>query len=813
MSRWFPYDYQLRVSEHLLHGESVVLQAPTGAGKTTAALLPFLHAWQVGEKINFPKKCIYVVPMRVLANQFVKEYQERAASLSRLYQRELKVAIQTGDQPEDPRFEADLIFCTIDQFLSSYLTMPYSLPRRLANLNAGAMVGAYLVFDEFHLLDPESSLPSTLYAIKQLAELAPVLLMTATFSTTMLGTLAQSIGAAPVLITGEEAQRIATRDGKITGRQRCWIAATEPLTPTAVINCHQTRTLVLCNTVRRAQMLYRELRDEIARTGQAIEIKLLHSRFLSDDRHKIEADLHKWFGKEDDGRGSIIAIATQTIEVGVDITCETLHTELSPASSLIQRAGRCARYPGQQGQVIVYPVETFAPYGRTRKTEQERESAWVLEMRAAWAYLESNSGQNFDFSKEQEFVDTVATPRDRQVITGITAGAPLHRSAIHRVLDGNIQGQDRRLLVRDADSMLVLIHPEPDDLLQNPYAAVGFSVARQTLYGLVKGWLEREIECEWRIKGLLEDTIPDLKHEERSQTRYGWGHINHTSLLNSTQAIVVNPVLAGYLRDEGFVADFGDTPFVSRIPQHAEIKTWEGFHYRLEDYATHIRLVLDAFEVLVRPELEPVAWAVERSGNWQPGALLQAARLVCLLHDVGKLSRSWQGWAHRYQAAIGQAIPAPYAAAHTHFEWHNPLHAKGEKSANHLERRPPHAGESALAVSGILVKALENEALSRAALTAITRHHTPYARECEAYSLEPDALRHIQSTLDFVDTVTQSKVDLGLLRAESTTKPSGFAGILTTPDDPTSWLAYLLLVRALRRADQEGTRRGMRTST
>ena len=70
---------------------------------------------------------------------------------------------------------------------------------------------------------------------------------------------------------------------------------------------------------------------------------LLHSRFLQEDRHEIERRIKTLFG-QDNSEGSVIGIATQTIEVGVDITSETLHTELAPASALIQRAGRCARY-------------------------------------------------------------------------------------------------------------------------------------------------------------------------------------------------------------------------------------------------------------------------------------------------------------------------------------------------------------------------------------------------------------------------------------------------------------------------------------
>src|SRR5438876_9547734 len=122
------YPYQERVKTLIESGKSVVLQAPTGSGKTRAALAPFIEAFFEQPADMFPRKCVYSVPMRVLANQFVHEFREHAASYERRFKRTMKVCIQTGDQPDDRRFEGDLIFCTIDQFLSSYLTMPYSLP-------------------------------------------------------------------------------------------------------------------------------------------------------------------------------------------------------------------------------------------------------------------------------------------------------------------------------------------------------------------------------------------------------------------------------------------------------------------------------------------------------------------------------------------------------------------------------------------------------------------------------------------------------------------------------------------------------------
>lgn len=47
-------------------------------------------------------------------------------------------------------------------------------------------------------------------------------------------------------------------------------------------------------------------------------------------------------------------ISTQVIEAGLDRSFDVLVTEAAPASALIQRAGRVARYGGQ-GEVFVFP--------------------------------------------------------------------------------------------------------------------------------------------------------------------------------------------------------------------------------------------------------------------------------------------------------------------------------------------------------------------------------------------------------------------------------------------------------------------------
>jgi len=326
-----------------------------------AAMLPFLEAIEHGR--DFPHKCLYAVPMRVLANQFVKEFTDRVRRAGR--DDRIRVAIQTGEHADDKDLTATLTFATIDQVLSSFLLTPYSLSRRKSNLNAGAVVASYLVFDEFHLFDPISTLPTTLEMLRMLRGVTPFLLMTATFSTDMLDGLASVLDA--VVVPKDEATRQAMQALPSQQKTRRYHVAGGPLCADAVLaqhRKHRSRTLVVCNVVDRARALFEALRDHPDRCDA--QVLLLHSRFLPEDRQRIEGEIRKLFskGEDSDSSGSWIVVATQVVEVGLDITCETLHTELAPANAVLQRAGRCARYEDEDGDVFIY-AKTFDAEGET----------------------------------------------------------------------------------------------------------------------------------------------------------------------------------------------------------------------------------------------------------------------------------------------------------------------------------------------------------------------------------------------------------------------------------------------------------------
>ena len=784
MAQFRAYPFQRRVAELLLEGKSVVLQAPTGVGKTYAARLPFLEAWEQG--LDFPRKCIYAVPMRVLANQFVSKARGEKPPYT--------VGIQTGERPEDPRFELELLFATIDQVLSSFLLSPYSLSRRQANLNAGAVASSYLVFDEFHLFDALSTLPTTLEMLRMLKGVVPFLLMTATFSQDMLQGLADALGAVVVPETGASRDQMQALESQ--QRTRRYHVCEDPLSADAVLARHKTRTLVICNQVARAQAVFRALKTH-SDLGST-ELRLLHSRFLREDRARIEADIRCAFAK-DGGKGERwIAVSTQAIEVGLDITCETLCTELAPANAILQRAGRCARYKGETGDVhifrqalsldgeIVDLVHKVLPY---RGMAPECESTWGV-------FAEVDA-QRLGFGDEQVLISRVHGPSDRRTVDGLRATQSGHRDLMNAVWRGEPgAGQ----LIRQVSSQRLIIHDEPKAIAEAPFAYESFALHTGTLRGLVGKWQERAGEEDLDSVGIW--ALHELEDEEESnRTCYQPIPLSEPGDASGAALVVVDPRLATYNPRTGFLSDQGGGYVARRLPPK-DRRAREAYAYRLESYETHARLTWEASRVHW-PEVAYAAARLERKYGWPPGLLSRMSAMVALLHDTGKLSQGWQGWVRGYQKAIGRAVAGRFYA-HTD---QDPSDQKHVAAQGELGRRPPHAVEGALASAPLLATVAEGvDSVLKAALSAVARHHGAFAQTFALYQLAPgaeQAVRHlIETRHPSVSCSAQS------LFSSGSPHQMQLAGYLIDPQFDDEFLGYVLLVRILRLADQEATAQG-----
>jgi len=819
------YPYQEQVKNLIQSGQSVILQAPTGAGKTRAALAPFVEAFFEFEAECFPKKCIYSVPMRTLANQFNAEYQQLAAAYKRVFDREINIAIQTGDRPEDPKLEGDLIFTTIDQTLSNFLCIPYALSTGQANINAGAIASSYLVFDEFHLFPPEA-LATTLAMLKLLKGVTPFLLMTATFSATMLDDLSQQLDAVVIPQPKERADLQALPSQQ---KQRHYHAVDSLLTAEVVLQHHPAnkpaRSIAICNTVQRAQELFEGL-NQTKPTGTVV--KLLHSRFYQDDRIGKEEWLRREFGKDKNSyqEDSAILVATQVVEVGLDITSDILHTELAPANAILQRAGRCARYQGESGNVYIYRLPEkenkdgelkpqYAPY----HTKEEIEIC-----QNTWAVFDKQNRQSFTFIDEQNLLSLVHGSADAHILQKLADSRQAHKEMMQSAMGF----QDRGLaseLIRDVNNREVIVHPDPrEDMdekdpakLKNPWRWQSFSL----FAGSVDGAFERLQELaneidheEWVMMRLLTRKPEGLEEGERGDEAYDWVKIIDKSQLKGALLVAIHPRLAIYDPEIGF--QIGVINHKNWCVREREKKSNRGdrrYTYQQETYLEHIAGLYRAYQQKwwdkeakrwrqpLNNEMLYTFTKFEQRLGWPAGILGQAARYLIAGHDLGKLGQGWQSWVHRWQELVQKPVAAEVMLAHTDYDGSLEQDKLQKNLKKEIGPRPPHAAESAY---GLLFVSLaltgNNPHLVRAINTAIACHHTATHRgNVKTFRPASRAKTALQEALALVGLV-----DVSLEKAQWSFEENADLGkYLVEPDKMSKeMLPYLLLARVLRLADQ-----------
>lgn len=734
-----PYSYQIKVAEAVMSGRNVLLIAPTGSGKTWAAVAPFIHAklrkGSNNNQLAFADRLIYALPLRTLVNSLhadvVKATKEAFAKENIItsgkdrdfkQHNKLYITVQTGEFQEDPLFKGDIIFTTIDQLLSSYINMPLSLPRKLSNINAGAFIGAQIVLDEFHLLEEGKSLSTTIEMIDRLRDLTNALIMTATLSESSCGQLASVLGAEQIELEDSERLTLPAE----SKRKREWLFTGLPLGAPAVVSAHKQRSIVLCNTVNRAQELCQHIK-EIVPPG--VDVILLHSRFYPDDRSKIEAKIVERFGTAAQAlNDSIILVTTQVIEAGMDISCDVLHSEIAPVNSLVQRAGRCARYGGD-GEVYIYELldsSNAAPYDLNLV-----ENTRVVLPREL---------TTIDFKAERQLIDIVHGKTETSFIEGLSIY--FQRKQVACAMSGADRGAIQTL-IRDIDSVQVVITEDPNSIEFGKHKwPMALSVPRSTLRRLVKDGFRYVWSAE------ISDDDDDI------WSGIIWREVDDPKHISGAWLVALHPDMASYSNEFGLIigapGPVPDTKYLDRPPIPL-------YSYKMETLKDHSRRSIDAFERISTHCSRGLIRLAEQL-NIDGADLYRLARLLIGLHDIGKLSIGWQSFAKAWQVKKNPEAVLPEPLAHTDYD---PFYDAA--AMRNIPNRPPHAAEGAFALGGWL---FGDEGLvpgvAVAAMSAVARHHSGHTssiREFEfiegferiIYGIVGDGLTGLRSPSDLVE--------------------------------------------------------------
>jgi CRISPR-associated endonuclease/helicase Cas3 len=133
---------------------------------------------------------------------------------------------------------------------------------------------------------------------------------------------------------------------------------------------HKEKLLVVFNTIKKAQDFYKTLLDNFPYVPKM----LIHSRFKRKDRVDRELNLKNDFngdGEENLGLSPCIVVATQVVEVSLDISFDRMITECAPLDSMIQRFGRVNRRRTLNTINTYKPVHIVAPKGNVLPYKME----------------------------------------------------------------------------------------------------------------------------------------------------------------------------------------------------------------------------------------------------------------------------------------------------------------------------------------------------------------------------------------------------------------------------------------------------------
>lgn len=837
--------FQKEVQKEMLSGKSILLQAPTGAGKTLAAWRPALLGFD-GDPAEYPQRLIHAVPMRVLARSFLEEFTQTAQEKPKWRQNNWYPTIQTGEQANDQLFENRMLIATVDQVLASFLNIPYGIPKRLDNINAGAMIGSYLIFDEFHLYPTKQMLLTVLAMLKMLKGVSRFTLMSATFSPALLETIASELGAHAIFDPHGTplTQGIFSDIAHLQSQERTWRVQADQLNAAAIqaaLREHRT-ALVICNQVNRAQEVYREF---MATQPENTDCVLLHSRFYPHDRRNIEDTVLSWLQENapDDGRKKVV-IATQVVEVGLDISAEILLTECAPAASLIQRAGRCARW-GSTGDVWVYqPLDAdkkvnYAPY-----IEDEFDDV----CRLTWDTLSSSDfdGKVLQYDKEQALVQAAHEDHDKKyLINGLGENITNRIDDITRCMNERDEGFVSDLIRKQDNSsarLYIMGNPQDERITHELHQVEALNVSKGVLRRAFEQAPPDTFDADFIFRGgrEAEEEIEEAEQIRNRKIHLWDGAISEPNDVYGYRLLLAHPTAIAYTPDIGLHIPTNSSLPADESPEVTKNKSKPFFSYNADTYVQHINGLYRAYREIddnlgyhislknqTRYAIMQLLQRMGHNTSWDD--VDRYLRLMLALHDVGKLNTPWQNWALERQRFFDQftngagKVPTDgRPLAHTDkgqerfmsdLEYTRAEKAKIFEEAfkkRKIKSRGNHSVESAEAVTSLVWDVTKGDKLwFSVIIAAICHHHTPTAHEAGKFSMVENGKTAIAEALktcgfeseaaDWADTVKTdfSRHSKNLTHALKTARPDRNGYDVA--------LLYFLCVRVLRLADQRSS--------
>jgi CRISPR-associated endonuclease/helicase Cas3 len=352
----YSYQERARVSKG-----NLVLQAPTGSGKTLAALL-----W-AGQNQKRNGRLFYCLPNTAsinamylrLGNYYDKEnvgllHSRAVSSLYSLWEEDDVSPFVRQKNARIAKSLAKEIWFPI-RVCTPHQVLRYTLHGKGWEMMLSEFPNSCFIFDEIHAYDPVIT-GLVIATAKFLTDNnASCLFLSATLPDFIKNILSNEISPinfiAPLPDEPSDKQLIEKQRHNLQIIDGTLISNLNRVVES--INAVHS-TLIVCNHVPTAQMIF----EEIVKKGVKDAV-LLHSRFCRRDRDNIEKKVQKQLPK--------VLVATQVVEVSLDVDFEQAFSEPAPIDALIQRLGRVNRKGSRPpANVIVFTeqLNKFQIYNR-----------------------------------------------------------------------------------------------------------------------------------------------------------------------------------------------------------------------------------------------------------------------------------------------------------------------------------------------------------------------------------------------------------------------------------------------------------------
>ena len=341
-----PTPPQARAWPLVSRGEDVLVVAPTGSGKTEAALLPLLSRLVTeghGEGISL----LYITPMRALNRDMLKRLQVWCARLG------LKVDIRHGDTPQAQRAKQSAY--PPDVLVTTPETLQAVLPGRRMRDNLSHLKA--VVVDELHNLVESKRGVQLCVGLERLRKVAPRFQLVA---------LSATVGTPEVaaqFLFGDKERTIVRAEAPKEFAYAIEYPVPDPSSQSAaketysapdlaarlsrinsLIESH-TATLIFVNSRTVAEMLG----EKLSRLRKDVGVH--HGSLPREERERVEHAFKT---------GALKAlVCTSTLELGIDVGSVDLVVQyMSPrqVTSLVQRVGRSGHTLGKVSKGVLVTV-------------------------------------------------------------------------------------------------------------------------------------------------------------------------------------------------------------------------------------------------------------------------------------------------------------------------------------------------------------------------------------------------------------------------------------------------------------------------